>query len=84
MKRTALLLVALLPLVLPGNARAAEVPVTPESIARRLAAIRQPPELRKWERIPWQTDLAKAWEQAKRQGRPIFLWVAGDDPLERC
>jgi hypothetical protein len=29
-------------------------------------------------------DLKKAQQTAQSEGRPIFLWVTGDDPLERC
>jgi len=38
----------------------------------------------KWQQIPWLTDLPEAIRQARVENRPILLWVAGDDPLERC
>jgi hypothetical protein len=38
----------------------------------------------KWQRIPWMTDLAEGQRMAQRERRPLFLWVTGDDPLERC
>jgi hypothetical protein len=38
----------------------------------------------KWQRIPWLTDLAEGQRLARAEQRPIFLWVTGDDPLERC
>lgn len=38
----------------------------------------------KWQRIPWVTDLAQGQRLAQSERRPIFLWVTGDDPLERC
>jgi hypothetical protein len=34
--------------------------------------------------IPWEVDLGKAVQTARREGRPLFLWASGDDPLERC
>jgi hypothetical protein len=37
-----------------------------------------------WLNIPWVLDLKAAQTTAKAEGRPIFLWVTGDDPLERC
>jgi hypothetical protein len=37
-----------------------------------------------WSRIPWLTDLNAALKLAKKEKRPLFLWVSGDDPLERC
>jgi hypothetical protein len=42
-----------------------------------------PAEL-KWQAIPWLTDLAEGLRQARAERRPLFLWVSGDDPLERC
>ena len=38
----------------------------------------------KWKKIPWLTDLAEGVELAKKEKRPLFLWVAADPPLERC
>jgi hypothetical protein len=38
----------------------------------------------RWRAIPWMQDLQAAVGVAKREKRPLFLWVAGDEPLERC
>ncbi len=38
----------------------------------------------KWQQIPWETDLNKGLDLAREERRPIFLWVTGDDPLQRC
>jgi hypothetical protein len=38
----------------------------------------------KWKQIAWQTDLAAAVKLATAEKRPLFVWVAGDPPLERC
>lgn len=38
----------------------------------------------RWRRIPWMTDLAQAQQVAKSEGRPLFVFVSGDDPLEAC
>jgi hypothetical protein len=45
--------------------------------------LRKPGELN-WQRIPWLLDLPEAIKVAKAEDRPILLWVAGDDPMERC
>ena len=51
---------------------------------RRAVVIKPSTEELKWQRIPWLTDLAAAHRAARDEKRPIFLWVTGDDPLERC
>jgi hypothetical protein len=38
----------------------------------------------RWQQIPWVQDLAEAVGQAKKEKRPLFVWVAGDEPLGRC
>lgn len=40
----------------------------------------QPPE-RRWQRIPWRTDLQQARREATHAGRPLLLWVGWGDPL---
>jgi hypothetical protein len=43
------------------------------------------PRSTKWlENIPWLLDLKEGLRAAKAEGRPILIWVSGDDPLERC
>ena len=37
-----------------------------------------------WREIPWLIDLGDAIAASKKENRPILIWVAGDDPLERC
>jgi hypothetical protein len=54
------------------------------ALMRRAAAIKPTPEELRWQQIPWLLDLAEGQRLAKAEGRPIFLWVTGDDPLERC
>ena len=55
-----------------------------QALMRRAAAIKPTPEELRWQQIPWVTDLAEGQRLAKAEGRPIFLWVTGDDPLESC
>jgi hypothetical protein len=42
-----------------------------------------PGELR-WQQIPWRTDLREAVRRARAEGRPLLLFVSGDEPLEKC
>jgi len=53
-------------------------------LQRWAAVIKPSPDELKWRQIPWVLDLAKGQRLAEREERPIFLWVTGDDPLERC
>lgn len=38
----------------------------------------------RWYRIPWMLDLEEAVKVAKKEKRPLLVWVAGHEPLERC
>ena len=53
-------------------------------LTRRAEVIKPSAGELKWQRIPWLTDLAAGQRVARAERRPIFLWVTGDDPLERC
>jgi hypothetical protein len=55
-----------------------------QTLSRRAAAIKPTPKELRWQQISWLLDLAEGQRLAKAEGRPIFLWVTGDDPLERC
>lgn len=55
-----------------------------EDLQRTAAVIKPSPDELRWRQIPWVLDLAKGQGLAAREERPIFLWVTGDDPLERC
>ena len=57
---------------------------TEQALAKRAAAIKPVAEELRWQQIPWVIDLAEGQRLAQDEGRPIFLWVTGDDPLERC
>ena len=57
----------------------------PADAARMYGFVKSPhPGELKWQQIPWLTDLADAVRQARAEGRPLLLFVSGDDPLERC
>jgi hypothetical protein len=58
--------------------------VSLEELDRRAEIIKPSPNELKWRNIPWVLDLGKGQQLAQQERRPIFLWVTGDDPLERC
>jgi hypothetical protein len=55
-----------------------------DALARRATLIKPAAEELRWQQIPWLLDLAEGQQHAQAEGRPILLWVTGDDPLERC
>jgi hypothetical protein len=65
------------------GARAADGP-SAEAQARRAALIKPAAAELRWRQIAWLIDLAEGQKRARAEGRPILLWVTGDDPLERC
>src|SRR5262249_5093609 len=71
-------------LLAAGVLNGAEPRPTEQALARRAAVIKPAPEELRWQQIPWVTDLAEGQRLARAEQRPIFLWVTGDDPLERC
>jgi hypothetical protein len=73
----------LLALALPALA-AAEDDRLPEWQAKALPLIKPTQKDLVWKKVPWLTDLDAAVKAAKQEKRPILLWTAGDDPLERC
>jgi hypothetical protein len=70
-------------LLVTGVLLAAE-PLAKTKLAEQAEAIEPAPEELRWQQIPWVTDLAEGQRLAQAERRPIFLWVTGDDPLERC
>ena len=63
----------------------ADVERLPPDAARVYAAIKtaQSGEF-KWQQIPWLLDLEEGIRLAKKEKRPLLLFVSGDEPLERC
>jgi hypothetical protein len=68
----------------PASRGATQAAPTPQELARRAEVIKPSADELKWTRIPWVLDLAEGQRLARAEKRPIFLWVTGDDPLERC
>ena len=55
-----------------------------EALAQRATLIKPAASELRWRQIPWLIDLTQGQKQARAEGRPLLLWVTGDDPLERC
>lgn len=55
-----------------------------DDLVNRAAVVKPTTTELAWLKIPWVLDLKAAQKTAQAEGRPIFLWVTGDDPLERC
>lgn len=53
-------------------------------LTRRAQAIKPQARELRWREIPWVLDLIEGQRLAKQENRPIFLWVTGGEPLERC
>jgi hypothetical protein len=71
-------------LALAVSARADDVDRLPEWQAQAYALIKPAAKDVRWKKIPWVTDLDEAVKTAKAEKRPLLIWTAGDDPLERC
>ena len=41
----------------------------------------QPPKDELWRSIPWHVSILEAREQAAKDRKPIFVWVASGEPL---
>lgn len=80
MKRHRWCAAALLVFCCPSPASAEEE----AALLRRAQALKPTARDRKWEQIPWLLDLKEGLRAAHAERRPLLLWVAGDDPLERC
>ena len=67
------------------SAKTSDVERLPPDAARVYAAIKKvhPGEF-KWQQIPWLVDLEEGIRLAKKENRPLLLFVSGDEPLERC
>ena len=60
-----------------------------EDLLLRAAAVRPHASGLRWQQIPWHVEAADALKQARDEGRPLLVWLAGGrdrdgSPLERC
>ncbi len=37
-----------------------------------------------WSRIPWKTCVVEAYDQARKENKPVLIWALGGDPEGRC
>ncbi len=72
--------------MLPALAATAGDPLTAETRALYAMAkvVRLDDAVLRWRDIPWYTDANEALKAARKEKRPIFLFVTGDEPLGRC
>jgi hypothetical protein len=75
-------LVSLTMLLAAGLGMHADEP--PGGLQSQCAAVKPTERELRWQQIPWVTDLTEGQRLAEQEQRPIFLWVTGDDPLQRC
>ena len=54
------------------------------AVEARAARLRPTADMLKWYAVPWLHDLTEAVRQAKAERRPLFVWVADGEPLDRC
>ncbi len=71
-------------LALAPAARGADLDLLPDYPARAYRVILPREDETRWQEVPWLADLDAAVKLAKKEKRPLLLWVSGDEPLERC
>jgi len=74
---TMIVIAALLPHQGRGADPAALTTVEFEKLHREL----QPPRDERWRSIPWHVSILEGRQQAAREKKPIFVWVASGEPL---
>ncbi len=47
-------------------------------------AVRATADEMNFTKIPWVTDLFEGFQQAKKEQRPVFLYMITGDPLDDC
>jgi hypothetical protein len=79
----AVLLAAVAGMAYPSLAAAAEPNEKQLTVAdfEKLHRELQPPKDELWRSIPWHVSILEAREQAARDKKPIFVWVASGEPL---
>lgn len=78
-----ILLAAAAGMASPGLAAAEDAKEQQLSVAdfEKLHRELQPPKDELWRSIPWHVSILEAREQATRDKKPIFVWVASGEPL---
>ena len=83
-----LLVLSVGPAVLLADSRPQSAPADVQRLPKKAALLYADtvlfPRPTRWLDIPWQLDLNEGLRLAKKENRPVLIWVSGDDPLERC
>ena len=88
MQRSLMMMMMVL-LLAGGRSVQAEDRPERERLSKQVAKLRPPAADFAWQSIPWHTEPDTALVEAKAEGRPLLVWLAGGrdrdgSPLERC
>ena len=83
MKRAVWLLVAaaILPAALSAQVNVRSAELNEANYAAIKKAILLNPSAAQWETIPWQPELGPAITEARKQDKPILLWMMNGNPV---
>ena len=56
----------------------------PSELGKKADAIRATAGELNYKKIPWVTDLFEGFKLAKKEKRPVFLYLITGDPLDDC
>ena len=56
----------------------------PSELKTKADAVRATAGEMNFTKIPWVTDLFEGFQQAKKEQRPVFLYMITGDPLDDC
>ncbi len=56
----------------------------PSKLKTKADAVRATAGEMNFTKIPWVTDLFEGFRQAKKEQRPVFLYMITGDPLDDC
>ncbi len=56
----------------------------PSELKKKADAVRATADEMNFTKIPWVTDLFEGFQQAKKEQRPVFLYMITGDPLDDC
>ena len=72
---------AVIAALLPYQARGADAAALTAAEFEKLHRELQPPGHELWRSIPWHVSLLEGREQAAKDRKPLFVWVASGEPL---
>jgi hypothetical protein len=73
----------------PSTYAQSERSLAESALARQAEQIKPTAAELRWQQIPWEVDPHEAIALAKKEKRPLFVWIAGGRrrdgvPIERC